>query len=105
MLPGLVGFGLCVNQSALLDRLNTETEGMSAIFMPSIVCSNAQNNKNVRYKTMKKIIFAAIAIVSLFIVIGSIGAFANDNITAFQCLIQSAIGVGAECFALAGLNK
>lgn len=49
---------------------------------------------------MKKFILALVSVAALIFVIGSACAWSNGNINILQCLIQCAIGIGAEWFAL-----
>jgi uncharacterized membrane-anchored protein YjiN (DUF445 family) len=59
-----------------------------------------KNTLNLRYKTMKKLILALVAFAALVFVIGSACAWSNGDIGFIRLLIQAAIGVGAEWFAL-----
>lgn len=52
---------------------------------------------------MKKLTIV-LSLVALILVIGSIGAFENNDISMLQCFIQLAIGVGIEFFTLKGLE-
>ena len=49
---------------------------------------------------MKKLILALVSVAALIFVIGSACAWSNGNISILQCLIQCAIGIGAEWLAL-----
>lgn len=49
---------------------------------------------------MKKLILALVAFAALIFVIGSACAWSNGDIGFIRLLIQAAIGVGAEWFAL-----
>jgi hypothetical protein len=54
---------------------------------------------------MKKLILAFASIIALVFVIGSVGALEHDNINMLQCVIQCAIGVGIEWFALSKIEE
>lgn len=49
---------------------------------------------------MKKLILALLSVASLIFVIGSACAWDNGNIGIFQCIMQCAMGVCVEWFAL-----
>lgn len=53
---------------------------------------------------MKKLILGLLCVASLIFVIGSAGAWDNGNIGLAQMLIQVAIGVVVEWFALKAMN-
>ena len=70
------------------------------MLIPFIVYSMHKKSLTLRYKTMKNFILALVAFAALIFVIGSACAWCNKDIGLVQLLIQAAIGVGAEWFAL-----
>ena len=54
---------------------------------------------------MKKLILIAATLIALVAIIGSIGAYDNGNISLIRCLLQVAISVSVECFALKNMEE
>lgn len=54
---------------------------------------------------MKKLILVALMALALIFLVGSVGAFENDNIGFGQLFIQSAISILVEWIALKSLEK
>lgn len=54
---------------------------------------------------MKKFILTMVAFAAFIFVVGSAGAFDNNDITLLQFLVQCAIGIGVEWVALSSLAK
>lgn len=54
---------------------------------------------------MKKLILVALTALALIFLVGSVGAFENDNIGFGQCFIQCGVSILVEWFALKSLAK
>lgn len=85
---------------AICLKLNTESEGISVCLSLSLCTQMHKKSLTLRYKIMKKLILALVALAALIFIIGSACAWSNGDIGFIRLLIQAAIGVGAEWFAL-----
>lgn len=88
----------------IIDRLNMQIKGTSAIFVPFVVYSSTKNTLNLRYKIMKNFILILVCVAAVLFLVGSIGALECNHITTQRCLIQSAIAIIVEWIALKNID-